>query len=264
DSLTPTTGIPGATYDLYVQGSPPPSGVPGVAPGDVAPEPGDTWYARGTTASDGRLSFVVPAGYAWCVREVTAPIDYQLDQALRCSGAITADSSPTESTIAVAETRATVHLTAYKFNSADPRTVIPGASYELLANESLPPGAPTTVPAGASVPAGDAFWAEGTTDHNGVLAFAVPAGFSWCLHEVRAPDAYRPDPAFHCTATLTTDSKAAAATLAVPELPISRNLAFTGFPALWLGGGGLALTAVGGGAVAIDLARRRRVRRAGR
>ena len=48
------------------------------------------------------------------------------------------------------------------------------------------------------------------TTANCVLTFAVPAGFSWCLHELIAPSAYEADPAFHCTTVLTADTTAAA------------------------------------------------------
>ena len=41
-------------------------------------------------------------------------------------------------TIAVPETVATVHVTAYKYNSEQPNTVIPDATYELLAQGTAP------------------------------------------------------------------------------------------------------------------------------
>ncbi len=257
NSLIPGSGIPGATYDLYVQGPPPPSGITGTPPADAATEAGDTWYARGTTGSDGRLSFTVPAGYSWCVLEVSAPVDYVLDPALHCSAVLTADSPASATTIAVPETLATVHITAYKYNSRQPDTVIPGATYEVVANGAEPAGAPAAAPAGTVVPGGDRFWAEGTTNAEGVLTFAVPAGYSWCLHELIAPAQYEPDPAFHCTAVLTTDTAAAAATIAVPEVPMTQSLAFTGFQALLLGGVGAGACAVGLVTMAVTYRRRR-------
>jgi hypothetical protein len=257
NSLTPNTGIPGATYDLYVQGPPPPSGITGTPPTDAATEAGDTWYARGTTGTDGRLSFTVPAGYSWCVLEASAPVDYVLDPALRCSAVLTADSVPQATTIAVPEALATVHITAYKYNSRQPDTVIPGATYEVVANGAVPPGAPSSVPAGTVVPGGDRFWAEGTTNAKGVLTFAVPAGYSWCLHELIAPTQYEADPAFHCTAVLTNDTAAAAATIAVPEVPMTSSLAFTGFQALLVGGVGAGACALGLAMVAVTYRRRK-------
>jgi len=259
NSLSPGTVIPGATYDLYVEGATPPSGVPDRVPQDAANEPGDTWYARGATGSDGKLSFTVPGGYAWCVLEVTAPPNYVRDDALHCSAVLTASASPTEKTIAVPETLATVHITAYKYNSRQPDTVIPGATYELVAQDAQPPGGPSEQPASASVPTGDTFWAESTTDARGVLTFAVPAGYAWCLHEIAAPAAYRPDPAFHCTAVLTADSSSAATTVAVPETPLTGSLPLTGFPALWMGLAGSALAALGAGAILLER-RSRRIR----
>lgn len=260
NSLTPDTGIPGATYDLYVEGPPPPSGVSGSPPGNAASEKGDTWYARGTTGADGRLTFTVPAGYAWCVLEVSAPADYVLDPALHCSGILSAQSPAATTTIAVPEQLATVHITAYKYDSRQPDTVIPGATYEVLAEQATPPGLPASPPAGAVVPAGDRFWAEGTTDARGVLTFAVPAGYSWCLHELDAPAAYQADPAFHCTAVLTTDSPAASATIAVPEVPMTGTLPFTGFQALVVGGVGAGMTTLGLGAMLLERRSRRRRR----
>jgi uncharacterized surface anchored protein len=257
NSLTPSTGIPGAVYDLYVQGDPPPSGVTGTPPADVVAEPGDTWYGRGTTGGDGRLSFTVPAGYGWCVLEVSAPPDYVLDPGLHCSAVLTTSSASEETTIAVPETLATVHISAYKYNSETPDTVIPGATYELLTNDAEPPGTPVGAPTSAVVPTGDHFWAEATTDQNGVLTFAVPAGYSWCLHELIAPAAYQADPGFHCTAVLTTDTSGSAATVAVPEVPLTGGLAFTGAPVLWTGVVGGVLVVVGGTVLAIDHRRRR-------
>ncbi len=257
NSLTPDTGIAGATYDLYVEGPPPPSGVTGSAPADAVEELGDTWYARGTTGSNGRLSFTVPAGYAWCVLEVTAPLDYVLDPALHCSATLTAESSPTATTIAIPESLATVHITAYKYNSLQPDTVIPGATYEVVTNGATPPGAPGTAPTDAVVPDGDLFWAEGTTNALGVLTFAVPAGYSWCLHELVAPPQYEADPAFHCTAVLTTDSPAAAATIAVPEVPMTGTLALTGSETLAVGAVGAAMSALGATVMVVGRKRRR-------
>ena len=85
NSATPTTGIPGAVYDLYAVGAGPPSGPPSAAPTGVATETSDTWWARGTTTNTGDLSFTVPSGYAWCFHEVSAPLNYSLDPGLHCT-----------------------------------------------------------------------------------------------------------------------------------------------------------------------------------
>jgi Prealbumin-like fold domain len=249
DVLQPGTGIPGATYDLYVEGPVPPSGVRSAAPSDAISEPDDTWYARGTTGDDGVLDFTVPAGHAWCVREVTAPADYLLDPALHCTAVLTTESPSAATTVALPETRATVHISAYKFDVLQPNTTIPNATYELLAQDADPPGGPAAVPADTPVPEGDAFWGEATTNADGVLTFAVPAGYSWCLHEIQAPADYRSDPAFHCTAVLTADSPVAASTLAVPEVPAGSQLAFTGGPTIWLVISGALLVCAGVGAI---------------
>jgi hypothetical protein len=249
DVLQPGTGIPGATYDLYVEGPVPPSGVAISVPSDATSEPGDTWYARGTTDVDGLADFTVPAGHAWCVREVTAPPDYELDPALHCTGVLTTASPPDATTVAVPETRATVHISAYKYNAFQPNTTIPDATYELVAQGADPPGSPDAAPAGSAIPAGDTFFAQATTDAAGVLTFAVPAGYSWCLHEVQAPPDYRSDPGYHCTAVLTADSPAAASTLAVPEVPTGGQLAFTGGPNLWLVAFGALLLGCGSAAI---------------
>ncbi len=265
NSVVPATVIPGATYDLYVEGPPPPSGVPLPAPGDARAEPGDTWYARGTTDAAGNLSFTVPAGYAWCLLEHQAPPDYVADPALHCTAVLTTGSPPGASVLALPETLATVHLSARKYDSLQPGTVIPGATYELLVQGAPPPGSrPPAPPPGTPVPPGDVYWGQGTSGPGGILTFAVPAGSSWCLHELGAPAGYRPDPAYHCTAVVTADTPAAAASIALPELPLPLPLAFTGAPSLWLACGALLLLA-GGGALRIVGERRddaqRRLRR---
>ena len=248
NALAPATSIPDATYDLYVEGKAPPSGVPSPLPPDAVIEGGDTWYARGTTNSAGVLTFIVPAGFSWCLLEHTAPIDYSPDPALHCTAVLTASSTPTEDSLALPETLSNVILSAYKFNSTTPNTVIPGATYELVVHNPAPPSeVDRPAPPGAPVPANDSFWAEGTTDANGLLSFSVPAGSSWCLHEISSPSGYLPDPSFHCTGVLTTDSVSAAATIALPETPVPGSLAFTGGLPLWSAVGGLGGVVVGGG-----------------
>ncbi len=265
NSLDPNTSIPGATYDLFVQGSPPPGATPQPAPTSPPPasEPGDSWYERGTTNSNGDLSFSVPSGYAWCMKEVAAPINYSLDPALHCTAVLTTSSPPEATTIALPETLANLTLSAHKFNSLDPNTSIPGATYELVVEGSAPPGTPPSAPADANVPPGDSYWATGTSNASGNLVFTVPSGYSWCLHELNAPSGYQPDPSFHCTGVLTTASPASALSIALPELPVvSVPSAHTG--EFWAGSGTvpveIATTLLGGILASWLLMRRRRLR----
>jgi hypothetical protein len=260
NAQVPDTSIPGATYDLYVEGSGPPATSPTTPPANAASEPGDTWYSRGTTDASGNLSFTVPAGYAWCLAEQSAPTDYLPDTGLHCSSTLTTSSPASATTIALPETVATVYVSAHKYNSLQPGTVIAGATYALMvqgpAPADAPTGAPTSgpgrQPAGMRVPTGDTYWTQGTTDAQGLLSFAVPAGSSWCLIEVTAPAGYEPDPATHCTGVLTTQTSAAAASLALPELPVPAGaLAFTGGPSIWLAISGLLLVMGGFGLLVI-------------
>ncbi len=256
NAAVPDTGIPGAVYDLYVEGQGPPSGPPSPPPPGAAAEPDGTWWARGTTASDGTLSFSVPAGYAWCFHEVSAPPDYDLDPALHCTAVISTSTPAAETTVALPETLATVYVGAHKYNAKEPGTVIPGASYELLLDGStVPPGdEPPPAPTGSPVPSGDVYWTQGTTDPQGRLSFAVPAGYRWCLRELAAPPGYQPDTSYHCTAVITADTPTQPTTLALPELPTVTTalpaslttLAFTGGPTLWLVAAGPLLVALGG------------------
>jgi hypothetical protein len=184
-----------------------------------------------------------------------------LDPALHCSSVITERSAPGVTTIALPEVTATVHVSAQKYNAAVPDTVIAHATYELLRQGPAPPGSvPAPTPDDAVVPDGMTYWAQGTSDALGILSFAVPAGGAWCLHELTAPPGYLPDPGFHCTAVLTTDTPAAAMTLALAEeaAPSPLELAFTGGPPLWLAVAGTG--SVAAGAVVTVTTRRRRGR----
>ncbi len=250
NSAVPDTSIAGASYDLYAEGAGPPSTTPPAAPTDAAVETGDTWFARGTSDASGNLTFTVPAGFAWCLLEHSAPPDYLPDDALHCSSTLTTSSPPTATTIALPETVATVYVSAHKYIALQPDTVIAGATYALLVQGALPAGqAPVSTPSGVTVPAGDAYFAQGTTDAQGLLSFAVPSGYAWCLQELVAPAQYQPDPTLHCSSVLTNETTAAAASLALPETPIPGPgpgpLAFTGGPGWWLPLGGMLLI-VGG------------------
>ena len=266
NTLTPGTGIPGATYDLYVEGQAPPSGVPSAPPlPPPASIPHDTWYSRGTTGPDGTLDFQVPAGYAWCLREVTAPVNYVLDPSLHCTAVLTSNLPLSATTIALPEVRATLHISAQKYNVEQPGTVIPGATYELVTDGPPPQGYELPAPpVDASVPPGDTYWGDGTSNSLGQLSFSIPSGFSWCMHELHAPPGYEPDPAFHCTAVLTTSSPLTSLSLALPEQPVPSPLAVLAFT----GGPGAAVVLVGlllmvGGALLVLLGRRGTGRRPG-
>ncbi|MGH9086733.1 MAG: MSCRAMM family protein, partial [Acidimicrobiales bacterium] len=266
NSATPGTGIPRAVYDLYVEGRGPPSGPPSPPPAGAVDEAGSTWWGRGTTSTGGGLHFTVPAGYSWCLREVSAPTNYVLDQALHCTAAVDAAAPTPSVVVALPETTALVEVYAHKFNAARPGTTIPGATYELVGHGGPPPGwsAPPN-PLQLPVPAGDWFVGSATTGHDGYASWSVPAGRSWCLHEVSAPAGYRVDTGWHCTSVVTTATQPPGATVALPEVPVpgpvtavatsTPGLAFTGGPGLDEVLGGLGLGIVGGG---LMLATRRR------
>jgi hypothetical protein len=255
NALVPDTDIPGATYDLYVEGSGPPSATPAVPPEGAVVEANDTWYARATTDNEGNLAFTVPAGYAWCLLEQSAPPDYVLDTGLHCTGVLTAAMAAPADSVALPETQGTVHLVAHKFNSMQPDTVIPGATYELLMQGPMPAGfSASTAPSAGDVPAGDSYWGEGTTTAQGLLNFAVPAGYSWCFHELTAPSDYQADPGYHCTAVIDMDSPATASSVALPEVPAPGPhwpLAFTGGPDWKVPLGGVLLILGGVGLLAL-------------
>lgn len=267
NSATPDTGIPGATYDLFVVGHGPPSGPSSRAPSGARRIPGDRWWARGTTSRRGWLSFTVPAGYEWCLSEVSAPPDYSLDPALHCTSVVTTTSSPPRLRIALPERTALVTIYTHKFNARQPSTAIPGATYELVGRGGIPPGwsAPAN-PRGYPVPTGDWFVGTATTGEDGVASWAVPAGRSWCVHELRAPPRYRLDTGWHCTGVVTTDTPVAKETVALPEVAVPGPvtsvaaslpaLPFTGGPGIGQILTGLLLVLVGGLATAVATRRR--------
>ena len=249
NAASPGTGIPGAVYDLYVVGSGPPSGPPSPATDGAAPIPGDVWWARGTTGTDGELHFRVPAGYAWCLREVSAPPDYDLDTGLHCTSVINVTTPQPALTIALPEVLGLVTLYTHKYNVESPGTTIPGATYELVGTGALPPGwSAGDAPRGDPVPPGDWYVGTATTDAGGIASWTVPAGYRWCLHEVSAPPDYELDGGWHCTGVVSTTTPLRDATIALPEVPRPGPpaLAFTGGPPPWAWGAGLGLAAAGG------------------
>ncbi len=274
NTATPGTGIPDAVYDLYVEGAGPPGGPSTTAPSGAATIPGAKWWARGTTAATGSLGFQVPAGYAWCLHEVSAPVDYTLDPALHCTATVTASGTAGHVRVALPETTALVEVYAHKFNALAPDTSIPGATYEMVGQGPVPAGwSASPDPFHYLVPAGDWYVGTTTTDAQGLASWTVPAGHSWCLHEIHAPAGYALDTGWHCTGLVTTLTPAPKATVALPEVAIrtviatatassSATLAFTGGP------GTLPVAAGSGSAVAgislIVVTRRRRTRPGGR
>jgi len=104
NSATPGTGVPGATYDLFIEGAIPPGYAPPPVPSHVVVPAGYHYFGAGTTDLGGALHFKVPSGQMWCVRERVAPPNYVLDHALRCTThPIVIDPGPTAIALAVPE-----------------------------------------------------------------------------------------------------------------------------------------------------------------
>jgi hypothetical protein len=271
NSATPDTAIPGATYDLFVVGQGPPAGPPSSPPPGTQQVAGDKWWARGTTTTSGMLSFTVPAGYAWCLREVSAPPDYALDPALHCTSVLDATAPSAQLHIALPETTALVSVFTHKFNAEQPNTAIPGATYELVGEGSVPVGwsAPAN-PHHYPVPSNDWFVGTATTGTDGVASWSVPAGHSWCIHELRAPAHYQLDTAWHCTAVITRNTTPPEDTIALAEVAVPKpstsvatnvpTLPFTGGPGIGQVLTGLVLAIVGGLLLSMTWRRRRGLR----
>ena len=217
-------GVPGATYDLYVQDPAPPS-TPSVAPAAAAAVAGSTWYASGVTSSSGHLRFSIPLGHAWCVLERSGPPEYVLDTARHCTAVIDQASPDAVRMIAIVEIVSTVTIDAYKYNALAPGETVPGASYALFVEGPMPPGfIGPTAPAGLVEPGGMALFATGTTDGTGHLRFTVPIGHRWCLSELYVPAGYRIDSGLHCTARLEANTPSLAMLVGLPELPFTGGL----------------------------------------
>lgn len=221
DATDPSLAIAGASYDLYVVGSLP-SSASRVAPDDPAPADvaGDAWVARGTTDASGDMSFTLPSGYAWCLVEVVAPPNFVFDPAHRCTSVLTPESDARAARVELPEQPVMIDLQAHKFNSFQPDTGIPGASYDVYAIGSRAPGAKDSPgePAPSAVP-GDTFYSRAVTGRDGALVIAVPAGYAWCLKEAQAPPAYRYDAGLHCTAVLDSTSALGPTRIALSEIP---------------------------------------------
>ncbi len=104
NSATPGTGVPNATFDLFVKGEIPPGYDGPPLPATVVAPNGYAYFGGGTTNASGLLSFRVPAAETWCVRERSAPVGYVLDPALHCTaGPLAVDLGPTAITLAIPE-----------------------------------------------------------------------------------------------------------------------------------------------------------------
>ncbi len=252
DALEPGQPIPGVLYDLYVVGTSAPF-APATLPTGPVPAllPGRTWVSRARTNLDGDLAFDVPTGYAWCLKEVAAPQDYVLDPRAHCTSVLTSKSPLGASLVMLPEQPLMVDVQAHKYNSLQPGTSIAGAIYDVYSEAERAPGAELGADASGPVPAhveGAFFYRREVTGRDGLLVVAVPAGYAWCLKELRPPPAYRFDTGLHCTTTLSAASPVEAVRLALPELPRhlppaappAPQLPFTGIdigPLLGAGGG---------------------------
>ena len=259
NATEPGQGVPGATYDLYVVGTPPQS-APATPDPLAASQPQMTWYAQGVTDAGGHLGFTIPVGFSWCVAERSVPSPWILDPALRCTGIINDGEPDPVRTVAVAEQPSMIDLVAQKYNAEKPGTVIPNASYALFVVGPFPLGwEPPTPPAGLTIPQGHSFFALGTTDEAGQLNFQVPAGFAWCFQELVVPPGYLLDEGLHCTGILASKSPTEGFKLALPELPAPAGP--DTLPATGGGGHGLlGLALVAGGALLAWSGRSRRGR----
>ena len=124
--------------------------------------------------------------------------------------------------MALPETLAMVQVYARKFDSVNPNTS--GARRHLRTGRSGERATrldgPTPTRNDFPVPSGDWYYGDATTNTQGMASWTVPAGYSWCMHEVTAPPGYQADTAWHCTAVITTATTPATATMALPEVPI--------------------------------------------
>jgi hypothetical protein len=218
DAAAPQTGIPGAVFDLYRMdgGIGPDHPVP---PIDAAALAGGTWVDRARGEDHGLATFSLQLpGFAYCVIEHQAPANYERDPDAHCTAVLvgTTATPPTTITLRIADTPQPVVLHVAKTNAAQPGTGVPGATYDLYAKAPYPAGGPVPDPA-APIRPGLRWFAAGTTDAEGHLAFTLPAGHAWCLAERTSPSGFVLDPGLHCTAVLDVDSPDAVGRIAIAE-----------------------------------------------
>jgi len=103
NSLNQSIGVPGAYYDLFVVGAFPSRFTPAPTPTNVVVPPNTTLWAIGESNHLGFLSFTLPSGHSWCVREQGSPAGYVHDPVLHCTSVLTSSSPTNTLRIAVPE-----------------------------------------------------------------------------------------------------------------------------------------------------------------
>ena len=226
-----TVHLAGAVLDLYRMDDGAWTAPP--APGNAALLAGGSWVDRLTSTTAPTTVADLLGGFAYCVVEHTAPPGYLVHEEPLCTEPLTAgaDLSLPAATLQVPDDPVLATVQAFKFNSTEPNTGVPDATYDLYVEGAGPPGTPATAPADAAAFSGHAWFARGLTDAEGNLTFEVPVGFRWCFHELTAPPEYLADPGLHCTHLAATRANQRL-TLAVSEVPIMVDVAAYKFNAL--------------------------------
>ena len=99
-----TQGVPNAYYALFAPGAFPTGFTPAPVPSDLHVPAGMQLWAIAKTSVEGKLGFTVPGGYRWCIQELSAPANYELDPVLHCtSEPLRRNSSYSVTHMAVAE-----------------------------------------------------------------------------------------------------------------------------------------------------------------
>ena len=136
--------------------------------------------ARATTNAEGSASFGLQyPGFAYCVVEHQAPMNYLVTTTAPCSAVLA--GSPEEpavaTTLTLDDTEATVTLSAHKFNVAVPDTNIVGAVYDLYVEGAGPPAPPADVaPDDVVTETGDAWFKERPPTRRGTCRFGSLPG----------------------------------------------------------------------------------------